>query len=87
MPDSLPPNEQPATHRTGCQQRDPVFERHRLELLLSQTGGQTELRLVHHLETTGTVGETGPGWEYYLDMLIAARTACRRRISTTTTRR
>ncbi|GLI02533.1 SRPBCC family protein [Phytohabitans aurantiacus] len=45
----------------------------RLELLLSQAGEQTELRLVHHLDTTDGLGETGPGWEYYLDMLVAAR--------------
>jgi uncharacterized protein YndB with AHSA1/START domain len=45
----------------------------RIELLLSHAGGRTELRLVHHLDTTGAVGEMGPGWEYYLDMLVAAR--------------
>lgn len=45
----------------------------RIELLLSHTDGQTELRLVHHLDTTDEIGEMGPGWEYYLDMLIAAR--------------
>lgn len=45
----------------------------RLELLLSEAGGTTELRLVHHLDTTEGIGEIGPGWEYYLDMLVAAR--------------
>lgn len=45
----------------------------RIELLLSHTDGRTELRLVHHLDTTDGVGEMGPGWEYYLDMLVAAR--------------
>jgi hypothetical protein len=45
----------------------------RLELLLSHTDGQTELRLVHHLDTTEGTGEMGPGWEYYLDMLVASR--------------
>jgi uncharacterized protein YndB with AHSA1/START domain len=45
----------------------------RLELLLSHTDGRTELRLVHHLDTTEAIGEMGPGWEYYLDMLVAAR--------------
>nr|BFE72843.1 hypothetical protein GCM10020092_061440 [Actinoplanes digitatis] len=45
----------------------------RLELLLSHADGRTELRLVHHLDTTDGVGEMGPGWEYYLDMLVAAR--------------
>jgi hypothetical protein len=45
----------------------------RIELLLSHTDGLTELRLVHHLDTTDGIGEMGPGWEYYLDMLVAAR--------------
>ncbi|GAA2621623.1 hypothetical protein GCM10010399_60910 [Dactylosporangium fulvum] len=45
----------------------------RLELLLSEADGRTELRLVHHLDTTDGIGEIGPGWEYYLDMLVAAR--------------
>ncbi|PJE96990.1 ATPase [Streptomyces carminius] len=47
----------------------------RLELLLSEAGdGTTELRLVQHLADTDGIGEIGPGWEYYLDMLTAART-------------
>jgi uncharacterized protein YndB with AHSA1/START domain len=45
-----------------------------LELLLAETDGITELRLVHHLTSTEHLGSTGPGWEYYLDMLTAART-------------
>ena len=45
----------------------------RIELLLAETGGRTELRLVHHLDSTEAVGDYGPGWEYYLDMLVAAR--------------
>ncbi|ROP35521.1 SRPBCC family protein [Saccharothrix texasensis] len=45
----------------------------RLELLLSEVDGVTELRLVHHLSTEEGIGEVGPGWEYYLDMLIASR--------------
>lgn len=45
----------------------------RLELLLSHTDGRTELRLVHHLDTLDGIGEVGPGWEYYLDGLAAAR--------------
>jgi hypothetical protein len=45
----------------------------RLELLLSESGGTTELRLVHHLDSEDAVGEVGAGWEYYLDMLVAAR--------------
>ena len=45
----------------------------RVELLLSHTDGRTELRLVHHLDNADAAGEMGPGWEYYLDMLIASR--------------
>jgi uncharacterized protein YndB with AHSA1/START domain len=45
----------------------------RVELLLSETNGSTELRFVHHLSTEDGVGDVGPGWEYYLDMLVAAR--------------
>ncbi|MFI9167903.1 SRPBCC family protein [Streptomyces lincolnensis] len=44
-----------------------------LELLLAETAGVTELRLIHHLTSTEPLGTTGPGWEYYLDMLTAAR--------------
>ncbi len=28
---------------------------------------------MHHLDPTDGIGEMGPGWEYYLDMLVAAR--------------
>jgi len=45
----------------------------RLELLLTHADGRTELRLVQHLDSTDAVGELGPGWEYYLDMLVASR--------------
>jgi hypothetical protein len=45
----------------------------RVELLLSHTGGLTELQLVHHLAPGDQAGEYGPGWEYYLDMLAASR--------------
>jgi uncharacterized protein YndB with AHSA1/START domain len=44
-----------------------------LELLLREVDGATELRLVHHLEKVDGVGEIGPGWEYYLDLLVASR--------------
>jgi uncharacterized protein YndB with AHSA1/START domain len=45
----------------------------RIELLLSHTDGLTELQLVHHLDPTDDISAYGPGWEYYLDMLVAAR--------------
>lgn len=45
----------------------------RLELSLSQVGDTTTLRFVQHLLDVEAVGDTGPGWEYYLDKLVAAR--------------
>ncbi|GII81733.1 hypothetical protein Sru01_67150 [Sphaerisporangium rufum] len=45
----------------------------RLELLLSEVDGVTELRFTQHLDTEDGIGEVGPGWEYYLDKLVAAR--------------
>lgn len=52
----------------------------KLELrLLGGTGGGTdgstdgtELQFIHHLRTEAGVGDIGPGWEYYLDMLRAS---------------
>jgi uncharacterized protein YndB with AHSA1/START domain len=49
------------------------FGEWRLDLTLTQTGDTTELRFVHHLSDRKLAGDTGPGWEYYLDMLVAAR--------------
>ncbi|MGW1997907.1 SRPBCC family protein [Embleya sp. NPDC001921] len=50
------------------------FGNWRLELLLAAVGdGTTELRFVHHLGSAEGVGEIGPGWEYYLDMLVTSR--------------
>ncbi|MGC5660236.1 SRPBCC family protein [Micromonospora sp. WMMD723] len=46
----------------------------RIELLLTETAGRTELRFTHHLDSEEHVGEIGPGWEYYLDLLVAAGT-------------
>lgn len=46
----------------------------RLEVLLSESNGTTELRLVHHLDSEEGLGEVGSGWEYYLDLLVASRT-------------
>jgi uncharacterized protein YndB with AHSA1/START domain len=45
----------------------------RLELTLTQTGDTTELCFVQHLSDPKLAGDMGPGWEYYLDMLVAAR--------------
>jgi uncharacterized protein YndB with AHSA1/START domain len=45
----------------------------RLEIMLEETDGCTRLEFVHHLQDRSGMGEVGPGWEYYLDMLVAAR--------------
>ncbi|WP_077960851.1 SRPBCC family protein [Ensifer adhaerens] len=45
----------------------------RIALTFTETGDTTELRLVQHLSDPKLAGDVGPGWEYYLDMLVAAR--------------
>ncbi|WP_433656149.1 SRPBCC family protein [Nocardia sp. CA-128927] len=45
-----------------------------LEAVLTETDGVTELVFTHHLEPEAPIAEVGPGWEYYLDALGAART-------------
>jgi uncharacterized protein YndB with AHSA1/START domain len=44
-----------------------------LSLKLAEAAGTTTLEFVHHAVNRKAVGELGPGWEYYLDMLVAAR--------------
>jgi uncharacterized protein YndB with AHSA1/START domain len=44
-----------------------------LDLTLTESDGVTELRFTQHLTGTENVGEVGPGWEFYLDALVAAR--------------
>ncbi|MEU4563209.1 SRPBCC family protein [Actinoplanes sp. NPDC023936] len=44
-----------------------------LDLTLTETAGVTELRFTQHLTGKENVGEVGPGWEYYLDLLVASR--------------
>jgi uncharacterized protein YndB with AHSA1/START domain len=44
-----------------------------LELALATKGDTTELTFVQHLVDPKLAGDTGPGWEYYLDRLSAAR--------------
>jgi uncharacterized protein YndB with AHSA1/START domain len=46
----------------------------RLEAHLSENKGITEMRFTHHLDADTNVGDVGPGWEYYLDNLVASRT-------------
>jgi uncharacterized protein YndB with AHSA1/START domain len=44
-----------------------------LEARLHQSGDQTTLTFVHHLDDSADPQFVGPGWEYYLDMLVASR--------------
>ncbi|WP_427870753.1 SRPBCC domain-containing protein [Leucobacter luti] len=44
-----------------------------LELRLEEDGEEdTLVSLVHHLGEDDAVGEIGPGWEFYMDLLVAA---------------
>lgn len=45
----------------------------RVEITLVQLGSVTELRFVQHLTDRALARDMGPGWEYYLDNLVAAR--------------
>ncbi|RZU50829.1 uncharacterized protein YndB with AHSA1/START domain [Krasilnikovia cinnamomea] len=44
-----------------------------LDMVLAESAGVTELRFTQRLTGTESVGEIGPGWEYYLDALVASR--------------
>ena len=45
----------------------------RLEVHLSERNGLTELVFTQHLDDQTDAGSIGPGWEYYLDNLVASR--------------
>lgn len=45
----------------------------RLELHLRATADGCELEFIHRNIDRARVGEVGPGWEYYLDALVASR--------------
>ncbi|NMO56878.1 SRPBCC family protein [Actinoplanes sp. TBRC 11911] len=45
----------------------------RLELVLTAAADVTELRFTQHLTGDEGVGDIGPGWEFYLDALVASR--------------
>lgn len=45
----------------------------RLEATLVEADGTTTLTFVHHLLPEDDVSDIGPGWEYYLDRLVADR--------------
>lgn len=49
------------------------FGHWRMSLELDEREGVTELRLTHHLDDGANPADVGPGWEYYLDNLVAAR--------------
>jgi uncharacterized protein YndB with AHSA1/START domain len=59
-------------HRLELAMKDEVGD-WRLELQLTAAGDTTELEFVQHLTDPKLAGDTGPGWEYYLDRLVAAR--------------
>jgi uncharacterized protein YndB with AHSA1/START domain len=44
-----------------------------MDMALTETAGMTELRFTQHLTGREGVGEIGPGWEFYLDALVASR--------------
>lgn len=50
----------------------------RLELQLTEDDGHTHLTFRQHLTPDAPVAQVGPGWEYYLDALGAARTGADR---------
>ena len=45
----------------------------KLELCLKPTSDGCELEFIQHAINRGMMGEIGPGWEYYLDALVASR--------------
>ena len=45
-----------------------------LSIELNAAAHATALRFVHHGVLPGAVGDIGPGWEYYLDQLLASIT-------------
>ncbi|QQP95314.1 SRPBCC family protein [Lysobacter enzymogenes] len=61
-----------APHRLVVTMKDDYGD-WRIELTLTQAGSGTQLRFVQVLSDRAMAGEVGPGWEYYLDMLVAAR--------------
>ena len=43
------------------------------DVTLAEAGGTTTLTFVHHLQDHSMVGDFGPGWEFYLDLLVHCR--------------
>ena len=44
-----------------------------MELRVRELASATALDLIHHKLDPGMAESVGPGWEYYMDMLVAAR--------------
>lgn len=44
-----------------------------IEAVLEESAGVTTLRFTQHLTAQQSAGDIGPGWEYYLDNLVASR--------------
>jgi len=61
-----------APHHLDLTTKSDYGESH-LELKLREDNGTTHLEFVHHLRDRKGVGDLGPGWEYYMDMLVHAR--------------
>jgi len=62
-----PPHVLAVTSRVGDDRWD-------LELRLAEEGGVTTLTFTQPDVDPAQVGDVGPGWEYYLDRLVAAET-------------
>lgn len=61
-----------APHRLTVRTKSAYGEK-QISMLLSEVAGTTTLEFVHHRVPRKAMGEIGPGWEYYLDMLVASR--------------
>ncbi|MBX3186564.1 MAG: SRPBCC family protein [Labilithrix sp.] len=61
-----------APHRFTIRTTDAHGDWH-LSMHLTESAGTTTLELIHHRVNRKAMGEVGPGWEYYLDVLVAAR--------------
>jgi uncharacterized protein YndB with AHSA1/START domain len=62
-----------APHHLAIRTKSAYYSEKLLSLTLSEAAGTTTLEFVHHRVKREAMGEFGPGWEYYLDMLVAAR--------------
>ena len=61
-----------APHHLELRTKSGYGEQH-LELKLREDNGTTHVEFTHHLADRKGVGDLGPGWEYYMDMLVHAR--------------